>query len=79
MPFDPRRRGVRQHQDRRVAERVVAGAAPRAGPRLNVYAAWDTGGNNRAIQYVIEWAGTCRELVLTRADGKQHRAYLRFR
>jgi hypothetical protein len=24
------------------------------------------------------WAGTCRELVLTRRDGKQHRAFLRF-
>jgi hypothetical protein len=26
-----------------------------------------------------EWAGTCRELVLTRTDGKQHRAYFRLR
>jgi hypothetical protein len=25
-----------------------------------------------------EWAGTCRELVLTRDDGKQHRAFFRF-
>jgi extracellular elastinolytic metalloproteinase len=27
---------------------------------------------------VGEWAGTCREFVLTRADGKQHRAFFRF-
>jgi len=25
-----------------------------------------------------EWTGTCRELVLTRDDGKQHRAFFRF-
>jgi hypothetical protein len=25
-----------------------------------------------------EWAGTCRELVLTRDDGRQHRAFFRF-
>jgi extracellular elastinolytic metalloproteinase len=25
-----------------------------------------------------EWAGTCRELVLTRDDGSQHRAFFRF-
>jgi extracellular elastinolytic metalloproteinase len=25
-----------------------------------------------------DWAGTCREIVLTRTDGKQHRAYFRF-
>ena len=25
-----------------------------------------------------EWAGSCRELVLTRDDGKQHRAFFRF-
>jgi hypothetical protein len=25
-----------------------------------------------------EWAGTCRELVLTRNDGKQHRAFFQF-
>ncbi|MGH3058829.1 MAG: PxKF domain-containing protein [Gaiellaceae bacterium] len=25
-----------------------------------------------------EWAGTCRELVLTRDDGRHHRAFLRF-
>jgi extracellular elastinolytic metalloproteinase len=25
-----------------------------------------------------EWSGTCRELVLTRADGAQHRAFFRF-
>lgn len=25
-----------------------------------------------------EWAGTCRELVLTRKDGVQHRAFFRF-
>jgi extracellular elastinolytic metalloproteinase len=25
-----------------------------------------------------EWAGTCRELVLTRDDGKQHRAFFQF-
>jgi extracellular elastinolytic metalloproteinase len=25
-----------------------------------------------------EWAGTCREVVLTRQDGKQHRAFMRF-
>jgi hypothetical protein len=25
-----------------------------------------------------EWAGTCRELVLTRDDGRQHGAFLRF-
>jgi extracellular elastinolytic metalloproteinase len=25
-----------------------------------------------------DWAGTCRELVLTRDDGKQHRAFFRF-
>ncbi|HSK15343.1 MAG TPA: PxKF domain-containing protein [Gaiellaceae bacterium] len=24
------------------------------------------------------WAGTCRELVLTRADGRQHRAFFQF-
>ncbi|MGH3111857.1 MAG: PxKF domain-containing protein, partial [Gaiellaceae bacterium] len=27
---------------------------------------------------LAEWAGTCRELVLTRDDGKQHRAFFRF-
>jgi extracellular elastinolytic metalloproteinase len=25
-----------------------------------------------------EWAGTCREVVVTRDDGKQHRAFFRF-
>jgi extracellular elastinolytic metalloproteinase len=25
-----------------------------------------------------EWRGTCREVVLTRQDGKQHRAFMRF-
>ena len=25
-----------------------------------------------------EWAGTCREVVVTRDDGKQHRAFIRF-
>jgi extracellular elastinolytic metalloproteinase len=25
-----------------------------------------------------EWQGTCREVVLTRQDGKQHRAFMRF-
>ena len=25
-----------------------------------------------------EWAGTCREVVVTRADGKQHKAFFRF-
>jgi hypothetical protein len=25
-----------------------------------------------------DWAGTCRELVLTREDGVQHRAFFRF-
>jgi hypothetical protein len=25
-----------------------------------------------------EWAGTCREVVATRDDGKQHRAFFRF-
>jgi extracellular elastinolytic metalloproteinase len=24
------------------------------------------------------WAGTCREVVVTRDDGKQHRAFFRF-
>lgn len=24
------------------------------------------------------WAGTCREVVVTRDDGQQHRAFLRF-
>jgi len=27
---------------------------------------------------LAEWAGTCRELVLTRDDGKQHRAFFEF-
>jgi hypothetical protein len=31
-----------------------------------------------AWQTLGEWAGTCREFVLTRRDGKQHRAYFRF-
>jgi len=64
------------------------------GFNTNVYEAWDTGGNNRAIQYVVdglklqgcgpglvvaraEWEGTCREVVVTRDDGRQ-RAFLRF-
>ncbi len=25
-----------------------------------------------------EWAGTCREVVVTRDDGRQHRAFFRF-
>jgi hypothetical protein len=25
-----------------------------------------------------DWAGTCRELVLTRTDGMQHRAFFQF-
>jgi extracellular elastinolytic metalloproteinase len=25
-----------------------------------------------------EWGGTCREVVVTRDDGKQHRAFFRF-
>jgi extracellular elastinolytic metalloproteinase len=29
-------------------------------------------------QTSAEWAGTCRELVLTRTDGVQHRAFFRF-
>jgi hypothetical protein len=27
---------------------------------------------------VEAWVGTCRELVLTLANGQQHRAYLKF-
>ena len=77
-----------------------SGARRSAGParhgfNTNVYEAWDTGGNSRAIQYVAdglnlqgcgpglvvaraEWEGTCREVVVTRDDGRQHRAFLRF-
>jgi extracellular elastinolytic metalloproteinase len=29
-------------------------------------------------QTLEEWAGTCREVVVTRDDGKQHRAFFRF-
>jgi len=25
-----------------------------------------------------DWAGTCREIVVTRDDGQQHRAFFRF-
>ena len=64
---------LRQHHDRGLAERGVAGRAPRHRPRLgavlwdlnwdlidkygfnpNVYEDWNTGGNNRAIQYVVD-------------------------
>jgi len=29
-------------------------------------------------QTLEEWAGTCREVVVTRDDGKQHRAFFSF-
>jgi hypothetical protein len=35
----------------------------------------DYGYNWRTLE---EWAGTCREVVLTRTDGTQHRAFFRF-
>jgi hypothetical protein len=29
-------------------------------------------------QTLEKWAGTCREVVVTRNDGRQHRAFFRF-
>ena len=43
--------------------------------RLTVSA---TGVFNYPWKTLEEWAGTCRELVLTRDDGRQHRAFFRF-
>ena len=68
--------------------RTVDTASPFITPRPFPVAA-ETPGNARltqngegVFQYPwktsSEWAGTCREFVLTRADGKQHRAYFRF-
>jgi hypothetical protein len=55
-------------------ERPVATQMP-GGSRLTVTA-------NGVFTYpwktLEEWAGTCRELVLTRDDGRQHRAFFRF-
>jgi extracellular elastinolytic metalloproteinase len=33
---------------------------------------------NYPWQTLEEWAGTCREVVVTRDDGKQHRAFFSF-
>jgi hypothetical protein len=38
----------------------------------------DDGVFNYPWQTSSAWSGTCRELVMTRKDGKQHRAYFRF-
>ena len=32
----------------------------------------------RAWETLEEWAGTCREVVVTRDDGRQHRAFFSF-
>ena len=67
----------------------TVGPGPFITPRPTPVATQTPGGSGLTVssggvfQYpwktLQEWAGTCRELVLTRADGKQHRAYLRFR
>jgi hypothetical protein len=55
-------------------ERPVATQTP-GGSRLTVNA---NGVFNYPWKTLEEWAGTCRELVLTRDDGRQHRAFFRF-
>jgi hypothetical protein len=54
----------------RPAATVTAGGSPLTVNAQGVFVyPWKTLG---------EWAGTCRELVLTRDDGRQHRAFFRF-
>ncbi len=55
-------------------ERPVA-TATAGGSKLTVNA---QGVFNYPWKTLEEWAGTCRELVLTRDDGRQHRAFFRF-
>jgi extracellular elastinolytic metalloproteinase len=54
----------------RPAATVTAGGSPLTVSAQGVFVyPWKT---------LEEWAGTCRELVLTRDDGRQHRAFFRF-
>jgi extracellular elastinolytic metalloproteinase len=55
-------------------ERPVATVTP-GGSRLTVNA---QGVFTYPWKTLEAWAGTCRELVLTRDDGRQHRAFFRF-
>jgi hypothetical protein len=51
---------------------------PTATPGNSGLTVSSTGVYNYPWQTLEAWAGTCREVVVTRDDGKQHRAFFRF-